>query len=110
MDNQEFDNEKLVDANDFKLEIHLELLISGKAINVHCNEDRIEVSVGRIYFLGLWTPFKIDVRSFSAEFDCKDRKLRIFGKRKVEIKVEEKKTVKLNPVSLSDNNLLYDVI
>jgi hypothetical protein len=88
----------------------LELLISGKGISLKACKERVEINVGKIYFLGLWMPFMIDVQSLVGNFDCKERKLVVKGKKVVEEVEEEKSTVKLKPVNLSENDLLFDVV
>ena len=55
-------------------------------------------------------PVKIEVNSIKAVFDCNTRKLVINGLRKFEKVKEELSTVKLTPVQLSENDLLFDVI
>lgn len=110
LDGCEMDPENLLTFSEFSVAVELDLLISGKSISFKCGEDRIEVSVGKIYFLSLWVPFCIDVGTVKAEFDCKTRRLLIKGRRKV---VEEEQPVvvnKLKPVSLSSNDLLFDVV
>lgn len=110
LDGQELDVEDIKTAKEFKIVVDLELLVSGKAIAVKCNQDRIEISVGKIYFLGIWTLFSLDIGTIQASFDCQSRKLTIIGTRKQESIVEETSPVKLNPISLSSNDLLYDII
>lgn len=110
LDGCELDPEGISDFNEFLFEIQLELLVSGKSINFRCAEERIELSVGKIYYLSLWTPFIIDKNTVSAVFDCKNRNLLVKGKRKVLEKQEIVVTSKLTPVSLSSNDLLFDVV
>jgi PIH1 CS-like domain len=103
------DIENIKDFKEFRLEVLLELLVTGKAVNFKCNEERFEISVGRIYFLGLWMPFKVQLDSLKAVFDCTSRKLVVTGLRKTEDVLVEPETMKLKPVSLSANDLLYDI-
>jgi hypothetical protein len=110
LDGQDLHVEDLRCFHLFLLEVDLELLVSGKSINLRCGEERIEVTVGRIYHLSLWTPFLIDVFTVTARFDCKTRKLMIQGQRKKEIIQVEKSSTRLTPVSLSENELLFDVV
>lgn len=110
LDGCPMDPENISTFSEFLIQIELDLLISGKSINFKCGEERIEVSVGKIYFLSLWLPFTINLTSISAIFDCKPRKLLIKGARKVQQKEEPVLINKLKPVSLSSNDLLFDVV
>lgn len=111
LDGNEMDAEDISKADEIRIEVDLELLVSGKAIVLKANEIRVEVSVGRIYFLGLWLPFSINVKTLKATFDCVTRKLILIGNRKVLESTDfEPAPVKVTPVSLSRNNLLYDII
>ena len=66
--------------------------------------------MGKIYGLSLWTPFKVEVSSVSGTFDCNTRKLSVKGRRKQDIEEVPEINAKLTPVSLSSNDLLFDVV
>lgn len=110
VDGEDMDIENIKTCKEFILIVELELLISGKGISLKASKERVEINVGKIYFLGLWMPFMIDVQSLVANFDCKERKLVVKGKKVVEEVEEEKSTVKLKPVDLSENDLLFDIV
>jgi hypothetical protein len=108
---EEMDVENVKFCREFELVVELELLISGKGIVLQCASDFIQVNVGKIYSLSLWIPFTIDISSVLASFDCKLRKLVITGKSLVlPEETPEKPSINLTPVSLSQNDLLFDVI
>lgn len=110
LDNEEFHIESLKDFKEFEITIELELLVTGRSINLRCGEERVELTVGKIYGLSLWTPFKVDVLSVSGTFDCNSRKLSVKGRRKHDIEEIPEINAKLTPVSLSSNDLLFDVV
>jgi len=110
LDGLELDPEGVSAFKEFSFDIQLELLVSGKSINFRCAEERIELSVGKIYHLSLWTPFPIDIHTVSAVFDCKNRNLLVKGQRKLIQAPEIVVTSKLTPISLSSNDLLFDVV
>ncbi|CAG9315057.1 PIH1D1 [Blepharisma stoltei] len=117
VDGNNIDPETLKTAKTFELKFSLDLLVTGKAIDLKASPERISLQVGRFYAINLWMPFIMDMNSLNAEFDCQTRKLIITGNIiiedtavKTEKVPEEEPKVQLKPLELSSNELLYDIV
>lgn len=116
IDDKSIDPELIEVCQTFELKFSLDLLVTGKAIDLRVSPEKINLQVGRFYAISLWMPFHMSVESLKSTFDCQTRKLSISGavlSKNQDLKeidlVEEPKIV-LKPLELSSNDLLYDIV
>jgi dynein assembly factor 2 len=110
VDGEKLDSELLQDSKELQLIVELPLLVSGRAISLKMSPERLELTVGKLYQLGLWLPTLVDFAQATAAFDCSSRTLRVSAPTSQAVPQAEVPVARLESVELSTHSLLFDVL
>jgi hypothetical protein len=69
--------------------------------------ERLELTVGKLYQLGLWLPKLVDFSQTAAEFECNSFTLRVSAPTSQAVPQDEVPVAKLESVELSTHSLLF---